>query len=64
MNIGARLVGWISVVTILAAGLLIHWNGLFAPGYWWTDESRHAMHGAFFVDFLRDLPFQDPYDYV
>jgi hypothetical protein len=54
----------IAVLCILTAGLLINWGGLMAPGMWWTDESRHAMHGAFFVDFLRDLPISDPYGYV
>lgn len=52
------------VLCIVLAALLLTWSGLTAPGMWWTDESRHAMHGAFFVDFLRDLPLRAPYDYV
>ncbi|MCU0919100.1 MAG: glycosyltransferase family 39 protein [Burkholderiaceae bacterium] len=52
------------VLCIVLAGLMVTWSGLTAPGLWWTDESRHSMHGAFFVDFLRDLPWRTPYDYV
>lgn len=55
---------WAAVFLILSLGLLVNWSGLLAPGMWWTDESRHAMHGAFFVDFLRDWPLRAPYDYV
>lgn len=55
---------WIAAAAILLLGLIINWSGLLAPGFWWTDESRHAMHGAFIVDFLRDLPLHAPYDYV
>ena len=49
---------------LLLIGLIINWSGLTSPGMWWTDESRHAMHGVFFLDFFRDLPLQDPYGYV
>lgn len=59
-----RSIDWINALVVLAFGLFIGWSGLFAHGFWWTDESRHAMHGAFFVDFVRDLPFQSPFDYV
>ena len=52
------------VLCIVLAGLFMTWSGLTAPGMWWTDESRHSMHGAFFVDFLKDLPWRTPYDYV
>jgi len=55
---------WAAALLIVTVGLLVNWNGLVAPGMWWTDESRHAMHGAFFVDFFRELPLDSPYDYV
>ncbi|MBB1078031.1 glycosyltransferase family 39 protein [Rhodoferax sp. 4810] len=54
----------ILIVVVLTVGALVTWNGLVANGLWWTDESRHTMHGVFFLDFLRDLPFDDPYNYV
>lgn len=59
-----RIKGIVATLVILLAGLTINWTGLTAPGMWWTDEARHAMHGAFFVDFFRDLPLRAPYDYV
>jgi len=59
-----RLFHWAAALLIVTVGLLVNWSGLVAPGLWWTDESRHAMHGAFFVDFFRDLPLHAPYDYV
>lgn len=51
-------------MAIVMVGLLVNWAGLTSPGMWWTDESRHAMHGVFFIDFMRDLPLSDPYGYV
>lgn len=55
---------WTGFVLLISAGLAINFDGLNDSGFWWTDESRHAMHGAFFFDFFRDLPLSTPYDYV
>jgi 4-amino-4-deoxy-L-arabinose transferase-like glycosyltransferase len=34
---------------------------------WWSDASRHALNGAFVLDFMRAMPFRHPvafaYDY-
>src|SRR5690348_1052986 len=43
---------------------LLFWRALDAGEFWWTDESRHAMNGVFFLDLWRDLPFQKPYEYA
>lgn len=37
---------------------------LGAGGFWWTDETRHAMGGVFVLDLLRDMPFADPMAYA
>lgn len=51
------LILWIGVY-------LLFWRALDAGEFWWTDESRHAMNGVFFLDLWRDLPFQKPYEYA
>lgn len=33
-------------------------------GIWWPDASRHALNGAFILDFLRALPVHDPMGYA
>jgi hypothetical protein len=43
---------------------LVYLPALDAGEYWWTDESRHAMDGVFFLDIARDLPWRAPYDYA
>src|SRR5262249_51185747 len=31
---------------------------------WWPDASRHALNGAFVLDFLRQLPLQHPVEFA
>lgn len=33
-------------------------------GFWWTDESRHAMDGVYLYDVLRELPLANLYQYT
>jgi uncharacterized membrane protein len=35
-----------------------------AGGFWWTDETRHAMGGVFVLDLIRDMPLADPMGYA
>src|SRR5688500_12317804 len=51
------LVLWCSVC-------LLFWKALDAGEFWWTDESRHAMNGVFFLDLWQDLPWRAPYEYA
>jgi hypothetical protein len=37
---------------------------LSAGGFWWTDETRHAMGGVFILDFVRELPLANPMEYA
>lgn len=55
---------WVLLATIIIVGVSINGKAFEQSGLWWTDESRHAMHGVFFLDFVRDLPLQAPLDYV
>lgn len=48
----------------LAISLLLF---IYAPkqgGFWWSDASRHAMDGAFFYEFFKDLPLFRPIAYA
>ena len=50
---------------VLSLGLcLLFWKALDAGEFWWTDESRHAMNGVFFLDLWRDMPWRAPYQYA
>ncbi|SEP36098.1 glycosyltransferase family 39 protein [Nitrosovibrio sp. Nv6] len=51
------LVLWCSVC-------LLFWKALDAGEFWWTDESRHAMNGVFFLDLWQDMPWRAPYEYA
>lgn len=31
---------------------------------WWPDASRHALNGAFVLDFLREMPLRHPMDFA
>jgi hypothetical protein len=44
---------WVLIVMLLGPAMI-------AGGFWWTDETRHAMGGVFILDLIRDLPFADP----
>ncbi len=54
---------------VFFAGLLLVAGLSFATspldgGYWWSDGPRHALNGAFILDFVRDLPIADPVGYA
>jgi hypothetical protein len=47
------------LLLIVAVGLLL----ITAPhtgDFWWSDAPRHALNGAFLLDFFRALPLDDP----
>jgi hypothetical protein len=50
------------VLWILTAVLVI--PAIYSGGFWWTDETRHAMGGVFILDFVRDMPIADPMGYA
>ena len=43
---------------------LILGPALDVGGFWWTDESRHAMDGIYILDVFRDRPFFNLYEYT
>lgn len=49
-----------SLLLIWALIGLVVGKNLNAGGFWWTDESRHAMGGVFILDLMHDMPFGDP----
>lgn len=54
----------LSLLVLWAATCLLFWGALHAQEFWWTDESWHAMNGVFFLDLLRDMPWQALYEYA
>ncbi len=47
------------LITFALTGL-----GLLGGDFWWPDESRHAMDGAYLYDVMRDRPFLHLYRYT
>ena len=54
----------ISLLILWGSVCLLFWTALDAGEFWWTDESRHAMNGVFFLDLWRDMPWREPYQYA
>lgn len=55
---------WLPCAALFALVLLLFVPAMGAGGFWWTDETRHAMGGVFVLDLLRDMPFADPMAYA
>lgn len=51
-------------VTLWALIGILTVPAILAGGFWWTDETRHAMGGVFILDLVRDLPLADPMGYA
>lgn len=52
----------LATLAVLLLGFFLH-----LPRHgdiWWMDASRHAMNGAFVLDFLRAMPFRHPVDFA
>ena len=70
-RVESQVSGWTlnpidAALTLLLWGVvcLLFWNTLHVGEFWWTDESRHAMNGVFFLDFWRDMPWRTAYEYA
>ena len=45
--------------------LILTGKGLFINGdFFWSDESRHAMDGVYFLDLIKDMPVFHLYQYT
>jgi len=45
--------------------LILTGKGLFINGdFFWSDESRHAMDGVYFLDLIKDMPIFHLYQYT
>ena len=55
---------WLLCAALFALVSLFFVPTLGAGGFWWTDETRHAMGGVFMLDLLRDMPLADPMAYA
>lgn len=51
-------------ILIAIFGFTMAFQGVNSRGFWWTDETRHAMGGVFILDFFRDMPVSDPFGYA
>ena len=52
------------LICLLAFSALVFGIFINVGGFWWTDESRHAMDGVYFFDLFRDRPFSSLYNYT
>lgn len=56
--------GWLISVSLLAPVALLFLTAPTRYDFWWSDAARHAMDGAFFLEFFRDMPLSDPVGYA
>ena len=55
-RLALNLTDALSLLVLWCSVCLLFWKVLDAGQFWWTDESRHAMNGVFFLDLWRDMP--------
>jgi hypothetical protein len=59
--------GWPDVLALLlltTAVVLLFQTSPRRGDFWWSDAPRHAMDGAFYCDFLHDLPLRHAKQYA
>ena len=55
----------IYITLLILITLIFTGKGLFINGdFFWSDESRHAMDGVYFLDLIKDMPVFHLYQYT
>jgi len=55
----------IYITLLILITLILTGKGLFINGdFFWSDESRHAMDGVYFLDLIKDMPIFHLYQYT
>jgi len=55
----------IYMTLLILITLIFTGKGLFINGdFFWSDESRHAMDGVYFLDLIKDMPVFHLYQYT
>jgi len=55
----------IYMTLLILITLILSGKGLFINGdFFWSDESRHAMDGVYFLDLIKDMPVFHLYQYT
>ena len=55
----------IYMTLLILITLILTGKGLFINGdFFWSDESRHAMDGVYFLDLIKDMPIFHLYQYT
>ncbi|MDR4496978.1 MAG: glycosyltransferase family 39 protein [Candidatus Scalindua sp.] len=57
-----RSLHYIALLILVTVVLLT--KGITQGDFWFSDDARHAMDGVFVLDFLKDLPVFNSYDYI
>ena len=74
LTVGVILLRNVGPLPLVASGAVIGLLVCFVVGLysllpkhgdiWWPDASRHALNGAFVLDFLNQLPLRHPVDFA
>jgi hypothetical protein len=59
-GISQGLADKLALFALLAASAGMMLAAPSAGDFWWSDAPRHALNGAFIMDFVRDLPVDQP----
>lgn len=57
-----RSLYYIALLTLVTVVLLT--KRITHGDFWFSDDARHAMDGVFILDFIRDFPVFNSYDYI
>ena len=50
-----------SLLVLVAAAMALYVSAPTEGDFWWSEAPRNALNGAFMLDLLRELPFDDPF---
>jgi hypothetical protein len=57
---GTRWYDWLAVSILGIVCATLYWLLPRAGDIWWMDASRHALNGAFVLDFVKAMPIRHP----
>jgi 4-amino-4-deoxy-L-arabinose transferase-like glycosyltransferase len=59
-----RLAGPAALAVLAAVAAALYWHLPRNGDIWWPDASRHALNGAFVLDFLHAMPVRHPTEWA
>lgn len=52
------------IALLILVTVVLSTKGIDQGDFWFSDDTRHAMDGVFVLDFIKDFPVFNSYDYI